>query len=70
MTPSKLTKQSIIQPPISISLNLTSFTIGRSGENPGASTSGGYELRSCGPATLDAGALDIILLAEKNTKTL
>jgi len=50
---------SISQIPLSLYLNLIPFNIGQPGNNPDAITRRDYELRSRGPATLDAGALDI-----------
>jgi len=50
---------SISQISLSLSLNLIPFNIGQPDNNPDAITRRDYELRSRGPATLDAGALDI-----------
>jgi len=44
---------------LSLSLNLIPFNIGQPGNKPDAITRRDYELRVRGPATLDAGALDI-----------
>jgi len=50
---------SISQISLSLSLNLIPFNIGQPGNKPDAITRRDYELRVRGPATLDAGALDI-----------
>jgi hypothetical protein len=50
---------SISQISLSLSLNLIPFNIGQLGNKPDAIIRRDYELRVRGPATLDAGALDI-----------